>query len=104
MPAVGTFHGGAISRELLPLFYGRIGLFRNQPGDKVLAKADVVISVGYDPVEYGPDAWNVGKRARIIHIDDYPCDIDNYYQPEIELRGSIEVLPCTVCAGDVGIG
>src|SRR5271167_4343620 len=29
MPAVGTFQGaGAISRELLPLFYGRIGLFR----------------------------------------------------------------------------
>ena len=55
-----------------------------------LAKADVVISVGYDPVEYGPDAWNVGKRARIIQIDDYPCDIDNYYQPEIELRGSIK--------------
>jgi acetolactate synthase I/II/III large subunit len=47
MPAVGTFQGaGAISRELLPLFYGRVGLFRNQPGDKVLAKADVVITVG----------------------------------------------------------
>ena len=91
VPAVGTFQGaGAISRELLPLFYGRVGLFRNQPGDKVLAKADVVISVGYDPVEYGPDAWNVGKHASIIHIDDYPCDIDNYYQPEIELRGSVE--------------
>jgi acetolactate synthase I/II/III large subunit len=91
MPAVGTFQGaGVISRDLLPLFYGRVGLFRNQPGDKVLAKADVVISVGYDPVEYGPDAWNVGKRASIIHIDDYPCDIDNYYQPEIELRGSVE--------------
>jgi thiamine pyrophosphate-dependent acetolactate synthase large subunit-like protein len=40
--------------------------------------------------EYGPDAWNVGKRASIIHIDDYPCDIDNYYQPETELHGSIE--------------
>ena len=91
MPAVGTFQGaGAISRELLPLFYGRVGLFRNQPGDKVLAKADVVITVGYDPVEYGPDAWNVAKRASIIHVDDYPCDIDNYYQPEIELHGSLE--------------
>ena len=56
MPAVGTFQGaGAISRELLPLFYGRIDLFRNQPADKVLAKADVVITLGYDPVEYGPD-------------------------------------------------
>jgi acetolactate synthase I/II/III large subunit len=91
IPAVGTFQGaGAVSRELLPLFYGRVGLFRNQPADKVLARADVVITIGYDPVEYGPDAWNAGKRARIIHIDDYPCDIDNHYQPEIELQGSVE--------------
>jgi acetolactate synthase-1/2/3 large subunit len=91
MPTVGTFQGaGAISRQLLPLFYGRIGLFRNQPGDKVLAKADVVITVGYDPVEYGPDAWNAARQAKIIHIDDFPADIDNFYQPQIELRGSVE--------------
>ena len=91
LPVVGTFQGaGAISRELVPLFFGRIGLFRNQPGDKLLAKADVVLTVGYDPVEYGPDAWNAERRASIIHLDDYPADIDNYYQPAIELRGNVE--------------
>ncbi len=91
MPAVGTFQGaGAISRELLPLYFGRIGLFRNQPGDKLLAKADLVLTVGYDPVEYEPGNWNIARRASIIHLDDTPCDIDNFYQPEIELRGSVE--------------
>ncbi len=96
VPAVGTFQGaGAISRELLPLFFGRVGLFRNQPGDKVLARADVVLTVGYDPVEYDPSFWNVGKARTIIHLDSYCCDIDNHYQPEIELRGAV---PGTVCA------
>jgi acetolactate synthase-1/2/3 large subunit len=91
MPAIGTFQGaGAVSRQLLPLFYGRIGLFRNQPGDKLLAHADVVITVGYDPVEYGPEEWNVRRSAAIIHLDDYPADIDTYYQPEIELRGNVD--------------
>ncbi len=90
MPVVGTFQGaGAVSRTLSSLFFGRIGLFRNQPADKVLAHADVVITVGYDPVEYGPEAWNARKSASIIHVDDYPCDIDNFYQPEIELRGGV---------------
>jgi acetolactate synthase I/II/III large subunit len=90
VPAVGTFQGaGAISRELLPLFFGRVGLFRNQPGDKVLARADVVLTVGYDPVEYDPSFWNVGKTRAIIHLDSLPCDIDNRYQPELELRGAI---------------
>jgi acetolactate synthase-1/2/3 large subunit len=90
MPVVGTFQGaGAVSRELVELFYGRIGLFRNQPGDKVLAHADVVMTVGYDPVEYGPEAWNARGSAAIIHVDDYPCDIDSHYQPEVELRGDV---------------
>jgi acetolactate synthase I/II/III large subunit len=90
MPAVGTFQGsGAVSRELLPLFFGRVGLFRNQPGDKVLARADVVLTIGYDPVEYDPSFWNVGKPRTIIHLDDKPCDIDNHYEPELELCGAI---------------
>jgi acetolactate synthase I/II/III large subunit len=90
IPAVGTFQGaGAISRELLPLFFGRVGLFRNQPGDKVLAKADVVLTIGYDPVEYDPSFWNIGEKRAIIHLATTPCDIDNHYEPEIELRGSI---------------
>ena len=90
LPAVGTFQGaGAVSRELLPLFFGRVGLFRNQPGDKVLARADVVLTIGYDPVEYDSSFWNVGKSRTIIHLDSYPCDIDNHYQPELELRGAL---------------
>ena len=90
VPAVGTFQGaGAISRELLPLFFGRVGLFRNQPGDKMLATADVVLTIGYDPVEYDPSFWNVGKARAIIHLDSLPCDIDNHYEPELELRGAV---------------
>jgi len=96
LPVVGTFQGaGAISRELLPLFFGRVGLFRNQPGDKLLARADVVLTIGYDPVEFDPSSWNVGKVKAIIHLDDYPCDIDNHYEPELELRGSV---PDTISA------
>src|SRR5580704_12545847 len=90
VPAVGTFQGaGAVSRELLPLFFGRVGLFRNQPADKVLAMADVVLTIGYDPVEYDPSFWNVGKARAIIHLDSSPCDVDNRYEPELELRGAV---------------
>jgi acetolactate synthase I/II/III large subunit len=91
IPAVGTFQGaGAISRELSSMFFGRVGLFRNQPGDKLLARADVVLTIGYDPVEYAPDAWNIARRAAIIHLDDTSCELSNEYQPEIELRGGVE--------------
>jgi len=90
MAVVGTYQGaGAISRELASHFYGRIGLFRNQPGDKVLARADVVLTIGYDPVEYGPDAWNAAGRATILHLDDTAAVIDNHYKPEVQLVGDV---------------
>jgi acetolactate synthase-1/2/3 large subunit len=54
-----------------------------------------VLTIGYDPVEYDPSFWNVGKAKTIIHLDNYPCDIDNHYQPELELCGAV---PETVCA------
>lgn len=91
LPVVETFQAsGLISRELEDNFLGRIGLFRNQPGDQVLEKADVILTVGYDPVEYEPKHWNANNNAYIIHLDECAPDIDHYYQPDIELIGNIE--------------
>ncbi len=80
---------GVLSRDLLPCFVGRVGLFRNQPGDRLLTKADVVLTVGFDPVEYDPEVWNQDKRLRLIHLDANPADIGRCYQPEIEIIGDI---------------
>ena len=52
-PVVETFQGaGVISRELENHFFGRVGLFRNQVGDELLRKSDLVVTIGYDPIEY----------------------------------------------------
>ncbi|MBN3523978.1 acetolactate synthase AlsS [Paenibacillus apiarius] len=91
IPVVETFQAaGAISRELESHFFGRIGLFRNQPGDDLLAQADVVLTVGYDPVEYDPKFWNGDGLRHIVHVDEVQADIDHDYQPNLELLGSIE--------------
>ncbi len=89
MPVVETFQGsGILSRELEHNFYGRIGLFRNQPGDELLKQADLVITVGYDPIEYDPFIWNAENEKTIIHIDEVQSDIDNNYAPITELIGN----------------
>ncbi|WP_425824765.1 acetolactate synthase AlsS [Streptomyces fractus] len=91
LPVVETFQAaGLVSRDLEDHFLGRVGLFRNQPGDVLLDEADVVLAVGYDPVEYGPAHWNGSGERHIIHVDCVPADIDNHYHPEIELRGHIQ--------------
>lgn len=90
IPVVETFQAaGVISRTLEAHFFGRIGLFRNQPGDMLLKRSDLVIAVGYDPIEYEARNWNAEAEAKIIVIDDTPAEIDQYFQPEKELIGNI---------------
>ncbi|MBQ4783354.1 acetolactate synthase AlsS, partial [Pectobacterium versatile] len=64
-------------------FAGRVGLFNNQAGDKLLQQADVIVTVGYSPIEYDPVLWNKGK-ATLIHIDVLQAEIDSAYRPDIE--------------------
>jgi acetolactate synthase-1/2/3 large subunit len=90
LPVVETFQAaGVVSRALEDQFLGRVGLFRNQPGDVIVAQADVLVAVGYDAVEYDPVLWNSDVGRTVVHIDSIPAEIDNNYQPTLELRGDI---------------
>lgn len=90
LPVVETFQGaGIIPRKLEDDFFGRVGLFRNQPGDQLLKHADLVIAVGYDPIEYEPRNWNNEGDANIIVIDSMRAEVDKNFQPERELVGDI---------------
>ncbi|HEO1156397.1 TPA: acetolactate synthase AlsS [Streptococcus agalactiae] len=91
LPVVETFQGaGIVSRELEDeTFFGRVGLFRNQPGDMLLKRADLVIAIGYDPIEYEARNWNAEISDRIIVIDVEQAEIDTYFQPERELIGDM---------------
>ncbi|HEN2347078.1 TPA: acetolactate synthase AlsS [Streptococcus agalactiae] len=91
LPVVETFQGaGIVSRELEDeTFFGRVGLFRNQPGDMLLKRADLVIAIGYDPIEYEARNWNAEISTRIIVIDVEQAEIDTYFQPERELIGDM---------------
>jgi acetolactate synthase-1/2/3 large subunit len=80
-----------------------------QARDHVLAgfdRADLVISVGYDLVEYAPSRWNPDGTKTIIHIDTQPAEVDSGYQPEVELIGDIggalEALIAAALPGGVG--
>ena len=89
LAVVGTFQSaGAVSAHLLESFGGRVGQLANQPADRLLAAADLVVTVGYDPVEYWPSLWNKVDRT-IIHVDVKEADLDTYYCLTVELTGDI---------------
>lgn len=92
IPYTATFQGpgkwAQPSDQLL--FAGRVGLFCNQPADKLLEQADCIIAIGYDPIEFEPALWNKDKDRPIITIDVVPAIQDNSFLPEVELVGDIE--------------
>ena len=90
IPAVGTFQAaGTVSADLFRSFAGRVGQLDNSPGDELLAAADIIVAVGYDPVEYDPSIWNHRRTAKLIHIDASRADIDSFYSPAVEVLGDV---------------
>jgi acetolactate synthase-1/2/3 large subunit len=90
LPVAVTFMGKGAMDDRSHLSLMAVGL---QARDHVLSgfdRADLVVSIGYDLVEYAPARWNPDGHKRIIHIDTQPAEVDAYYQPEVELVGDID--------------
>jgi acetolactate synthase-1/2/3 large subunit len=90
IPVAVTFMGKGAIDDRSHLSLMAVGL---QARDHVLSgfdRSDLIVSVGYDLVEYAPARWNPDGRKRILHIDTQPAEVDADYQPEVELVGDIE--------------
>ncbi len=89
VPVAVTFMGKGAVDDRSHLSLMAVGL---QARDHVLTgfdRADLVVSVGYDLVEYAPSHWNPDGSKPIVHIDTQPAEVDAQYRPSIELIGEI---------------
>ncbi len=66
-----------------------VGLGSKDLPTLVIDEADLVITLGFDMVEYHPSLWNPNSDKTIIHADFLPAEIDEHYHPEIELVGDL---------------
>jgi acetolactate synthase-1/2/3 large subunit len=91
IPFVSTFQGpGAwVGEKCEALFSGRVGLFKNQPGDALLAASDCVVAIGFEHLEYDPGIWNEASDRKILAIDTVPARQDRDFLPSAELVGDI---------------
>jgi len=81
-----------------------IGLQARDVVSCALDAADLVITLGYDMVEYHPHLWNANRNKHIIHIDFQPAEIDEHYQPELELVGDLSHTLATINANIEKLG
>ena len=68
---------------------GAVGLAATDYVSCGFDRADVVVCVGYDIVEYHPYLWNQEKQAKIVHIDFSAAEVDEHYIVECGVIGDI---------------
>jgi acetolactate synthase-1/2/3 large subunit len=69
-----------------------LGMHRPDYANAALAEADLVICIGYQPVEHPPLAWNAAPERRIIHVHSEPARRELGYEPELEVIGDIAAM------------
>ena len=89
IPVANTFMAKGIMPFSNELSLGTIGLKARDLPWFAFEKADVVICIGYDMVEYHPDMWNPDNDKTIIHIDALPAEVDANYMVECGVLGDI---------------
>ena len=87
--SINTFMGKGVIPDDYPTHLQTIGIKNADHALKAVLDADVIISVGYDLVEYTPRMWNSGLDKKIIHIDFTPSEVYTYYRPDVEIGADI---------------
>ncbi len=85
IPVASTFMGkGAVSDKRAQSLWS-IGLGFEDYGLAAFEQADLVVTVGYDIAEYGPEKWNPGDDKAIVHVDFQPAEVYTHYHPRVEV-------------------
>ena len=79
IPVATTFMAKGAIPFSHPLSLGTVGLQAHDYVDCGVDRADVIICVGYDMIEYHPYLWHPEKHAQLLHIDETPAEVDEHY-------------------------
>lgn len=90
IPVANTFMAKGAIPFKHTMALGSAGLQANDYVSCGFNKADVIICIGYDLVEYHPFLWHPTQDRTIIHIDQSPAEVDAYYSVEVGVVGDIK--------------
>jgi acetolactate synthase-1/2/3 large subunit len=86
---INTFMAkGVLPRDAMGSLF-TIGLQARDRVSQAIEESDLVITLGYDIVEYPPRLWNPAGSKRIVHIDFTPAEVDRFYDAEVEVVGDL---------------
>ncbi len=89
IPVATTFMAKGAFPSTHRLSLGTVGLQGQDDINCGFNRADVILCLGYDMVEYHPHLWNPDLKQKIIHIDPVSAEVDEHYILEVGVIGSI---------------
>ena len=90
IPVTTTFMAKGVIPFSHPNCLGAVGL---QARDYIVCgieRADLILCVGYDIIEYHPKLWNINGDKKIVHIDLSIAEVDKAYVLAAGLIGDID--------------
>jgi acetolactate synthase-1/2/3 large subunit len=91
LPVVSTLMAKGQVQEEGAQFVGVLGRARREIVTEYYRPVDLIIAIGYDPVEFNYEDW-VRKEVPLIHIDTVGADIDPGYPAPREVTGNIREI------------
>ncbi len=91
IPVATTFMAKGAIPSSHPLSLGTVGLQARDYISCGFDRADVIICVGYDIVEYHPNLWHKTRDRQIIHIDARFAEVDAHYVVAAGVIGNFSV-------------
>ncbi len=91
IPVATTFMAKGAIPFSHTLSLGSVGLQATDYISCGFDRADLVICIGYDIVEYHPHLWHKNNRTKILHIHATPAEVDEHYIVESGVIGNIGV-------------
>lgn len=91
IPVTNTFMAKGAIPFRHPMALGSAGLQSRDYINCGFDRADVVICIGYDLVEYHPYLWHPTRDRRLVHIDTSPAEVDAHYNVAVGVVGDISI-------------
>jgi len=88
---VHTQMGKGVLSDASPYSLFATGIHKRDYVNCGIDRADLIITVGYNIVEYPPYVWNRDLDKKIVHIDFVEADVDRYYDPAFEMVGDVSI-------------
>ncbi len=99
IPFVTTMMGKGVLRDDHPFCIGVVGRARHLWVERFLADADLIIGIGYDPVELGYEEWM--PNVPLVHVDSEAADMDSRVQVAAELQVDLTATLRHLLAADL---